>query len=483
MDFGVQHIAGRCGDLPDLEFAEIQRFAFGKPRFVGGHGIDNLSGHITKRTVRRDDVLGSGDLIDRPREPFDRKHRLIDAVRLGDGRKDFTAFADPDHAFLRRVRLCDLDHRNGVFLRGVVGGHIKIDRLAVQRVAVGCGNLHQRISRAVFQLFGRNEIAVAVGIKGVDGGNFGIGEGLRDERPVRAVEPETCACQRNDLARFGVHLDDLDITLKIAVVCKVTIGLPILGNIHIEVGKQLTAVPALGLMHRVDAVRQVFCGRIAVFITGQIVTLGCLGTVIRTCGFQKDRKLRSDLRRFKLGVAVVGVLDDGNFALDDLLGHIVCRGVVFHGVVLRFCADGINGAVQQIALRGRDLTDGPVVAADIVFCSELPVGIGGVGVHKGFALVNAVDRTGKRSVPLCCAGFGVAFGNGHGKLLEDVGKATVRDLVPVDRRRLRFGNNIANSSVHFLHGIRCGTGNEDIFKGRHAVCIGCGILVYGNAGE
>ena len=254
VDFGVQHIAGGGCDLSDLVFAEIQRLAFGEPRFVGGHGIDDRSGRIAERAVRCDDVLGGSDLIGRARKPIDCKHRLIDAVRLGDRRKDLAALTDPDHAFLRRVRLCDLDHRNGVFLHGVVGSHIEIDRLAVQRVAVGCGNLHQRIARAVFQLFGRDKIAVAVGIKGVDGGNCGIGESLRDERPVRAVDPEACTRQRNDLARFGIHLDDLDITLKIAVVGKVAIGVPVLGDIHIEIGKQLTAVPALGLMHRVDAI-------------------------------------------------------------------------------------------------------------------------------------------------------------------------------------------------------------------------------------
>ena len=254
MDFGVPHIAGRCGDLPDLVFAEIQGLAFGKSRFVGGHSIDDLPGRITERAVRRDNVLGGSDFIDRTCKSLDRKHRLIDAVRLGDRRKDLAALADPEHALLRRVRLCDLDHRDGVFLRGIVGGHIKIDRLAVQRIAVGSGNLDQRIARAVFQLFGRDKIAVAVGIKGVNGGNCGIGESLRDERPVRAVDPEACTRQRNDLARFGIHLDDLDITLKIAVVGKVAIGLPVLGDIHIEIGKQLTTVPALGLMHRVDAI-------------------------------------------------------------------------------------------------------------------------------------------------------------------------------------------------------------------------------------
>ena len=181
MDFGVQYIADGCGDLPDLVFAEIQRLAFGKACFIGGHGINDRSGRIAERVVRRDDVLGSGDLIDCARKSLDRKHRLIDAVRLGDRRKYLAALADPDHALLRRVRLCDLDHRNGIFLRGVVGSHIKIYRFAAERVAVGRRNLDQRIALAVLQLFGRNEIALAVRVECVDGGHFGIGEGLRDE--------------------------------------------------------------------------------------------------------------------------------------------------------------------------------------------------------------------------------------------------------------------------------------------------------------
>ena len=476
MDFGVQHIAAGDGDLADLVFAEIQRLALGKPRFVGGYGIDDLSGRIAERAVRRDDVLGGSDLVDCACKPLDRKHRLIDAVRLADGRKDLAALADSDHALLRRVRLRDLDHRNGIFLRGVVGGHIKIDRLAVQRVTVGSGNLHQRIARAVFQLFGRNEIAVAVGIKGVDGGNFGIGEGLRDERPVRAVEPEACACQRNDLARFGVHLDDLDIALKIAVVGKVAIGLPVLGDIHIKIGKQLTAVPALSLMHRIDAVGQVFGDRIAIFVADQVVTLRCLGAVIGACGFQKNRELRSGLRRFKLGFAVVRVLDDGNFALDDLLGHIVCRGVVFHGVVFRLRTDGINGAVQQIALGGRHLADGPVVAADIVFRGELSVGIGGVGVHKLVALIDAVDGTGKGGIALRQTRFSVALGDSDIPLFQDVRKALVCDGVPFHRRRLLFGDDIADRRINFLQ--RVARADQHIGKYGFACAVGHGVFIH-----
>ena len=143
----------------------------------------------------------------------------------------------------------------------------------------------------------------------------------------------------------------------------------------------------------------------------------------------------------------------------------------------------MDGGIKQITLRGSDLSHRPVVIADILLGNELSVFVGGVGIHKGFALIDAVNSTGKRSITLRCAGFDIALGHSHREFLQNVEEAAVRDLVPVDRRRLRFGNNIANSSIHFLYGIRSRTGNEDIFKGRHAVCIGYGILVHGNAGE
>ena len=177
------------------------------------------------------------------------------------------------------------------------------------------------------------------------------------------------------------------------------------------------------------------------------------------------------------------MLNNGDITLYDLLGHIICRLIVLHGIKLRLCTDLMNGGIKQIALGGCDLSHRPVVIADILLGNELPVFVGGVGIHKGFALIDAVNSTGKRSITLRRAGFDIALGDGHVKLLQNIEEATVRDLVPVDRRRLRFGNNIANGSVHFLHRIRRRAGNEDIFKGRHAVFIGHGILVYGNAGE
>ena len=236
-------------------------------------------------------------------------------------------------------------------------------------------------------------------------------------------------------------------------------------------------------MDGVDAVRHILGLSKAVFVTGEIITLGVLGNLVAASGFQMHRKLGTIFGCFDLRITVIGVLDDGDIALYDLLGHIICRLIMLHGIKLRLCTDLMNRGIKQIALGGCDLSHRPVVIADILIGNELPVFVGGVGIHKGFALIDAVNSTGKRSITLRRADFSVALSNGHRKLLQNIEEATVRDLVPVDRRRLRFGNNIANGSVYFLHGIRCGTGNEDTFKGRHAVCIGCGILVHGNAGE
>ena len=236
-------------------------------------------------------------------------------------------------------------------------------------------------------------------------------------------------------------------------------------------------------MDSINAVRHFLGLCKAVFITGEIITLGVLGNLVTACGFSVHGKFSAALRRFDLRFAVIRVLDDGDIALDNLLGHIICRLIMLHGIKLRLCTDLMNRGIKQIALGGCDLSHRPVVIADILLGNELPVFVGGVGIHKGFALIDAVNSTGKRSITLRRADFSVALSNGHSELFQNVQEVTICDLVPVDRRRLRFGNNIANGSVYFLHGIRCGTGNEDTFKGRHAVCIGCGILVHGNAGE
>ena len=275
----------------------------------------------------------------------------------------------------------------------MIGGHIKVHRVGVQHIPIGCGHLHQRIVRAVFQSFRGDEIALVVGIEGIDHGHFRIGEGLGDERTIRAVELEGCSSIRNYISGFRIHLDDLDKALEIGVVDEIAVDFTVFGDKHIKVRHQFPALPAGHLMHRVHAVGHFFGMGKAVFVTGQIVTLRFFGIVIAASGFQVDRKLGPFLRRFDLGIAVVRVLDDGDAAHLHSFHHIQSSAVQLYGIVFCFRSYMVGGAVQQVALGRGNFPDAPVIAADIIPGSKLAVTVCGVGVHKLVALVNTVNGT------------------------------------------------------------------------------------------
>ena len=184
---------------------------------------------------------------------------------------------------------------------------------------------------------------------------------------------KACACIRNYLAGFRVHLDDFDIAFKICIVGKVAVGLTVLCDIHIEIGQKLTTVPAFDLMNGVNTVRQVFCLCKAVFVTNKVIMFGFFCIFIGAGFFKVHFKFSACLRRFKLCFAVVGMLNQSDIALDDLLGYIVSGEIVFYGVVFSLCADMMCGFVQQITLAGTDFTHRPIITADIIFCGELTV--------------------------------------------------------------------------------------------------------------
>ena len=76
----VQYHAVRCFCFSDRIFAEVQRLACGIAAFIGGYGIDNRTLCIAERTVRRDNILGGGNLIDRTCETFVCKNEAVHAV-------------------------------------------------------------------------------------------------------------------------------------------------------------------------------------------------------------------------------------------------------------------------------------------------------------------------------------------------------------------------------------------------------------------
>ena len=339
--------------------------------------------------------------------------------------------------------------------------------------------LNQRIALAVFQGLRRNKLAIGCGIKGINGRHFGIGEGHCHKVSVRVVNLEACACIRNGVARFRIFLHNLDIAFKVCVVDKIAVGLTVFADKHIKGLHQLTPLPTRGLADGVDTVRHILCLGKAVFITSENISLGFLCGVKAACRLAEYFKGCACFGRFNLRFAVVGMLDNGDIALDDLLGHIICGRVKLHGVKLWLCADLVDCSVEQIALGRADFSDSPIVAAHIILRCKLTVFIGRVGVNEFFALINAVDSTRKRSVALCRTCLGIGFRYGHIEFFENVCKAAACYLFPFDRRCLRSGNDIACRRVNFLYGVRCRAADKHIFKSCNAVCVGHGVFING----
>ena len=88
--------------------------------------------------------------------------------------------------------------------------------------------------------FGSDQIALVIGIEGINGGHFGIGEGLRYQRTIRLVDLECSARIRDGIAGFRIHLDDFDEGLEVGVVDEITVDLTICRNQNIKIGNQLT---------------------------------------------------------------------------------------------------------------------------------------------------------------------------------------------------------------------------------------------------
>ena len=275
----------------------------------------------------------------------------------------------------------------------------------------------------------------------------------------------------------------MDITFKISVVNQVAVGLSVLCNEHIKIVHQLPAFPAGYLMNGICAVRHILCLCKAVLITDERITLGFLCVRKRACGFEIHFKNCAFFGQFNLRFAIVRMFDNGDIALDDLLRYIICGWIMLDGIKLRLCADLMDGRIEQIALARLQFLNRPVRTADIFFCGKLTVFIGIVFVDELFALENPVFCACKRGVSLHRSRLSVALGHGNGKLLQDIREIAGSDLIPLDGCGLIFGNDIANSCIHFLDGVRRSAADQHIFKGRHTVFIRNRILVHGNAGE
>ena len=356
--FRVEHHPVGCCDLTHLIFAKVEFTAHRCAGCIGCNSVYDLALLISDSAVLRDNILCGDDLIDRTGKSTLFILRLIDggqfvsafiyAADNGNAKEHLAGFFHGDGAFLCHIGLIHFYYRNPAFFCGIILRDVEVHGRFIEDIAVGSLYLDNRVSLSKGQLFRRDKRTFCIGVEHINGGGRRVSEGHCYGITVRVINLESCAGVRNGLSGFCVLLHDLDEAVEGSVIDKIAISRPILRDEHIKVGHQLAAFPAGNLMDGVDAVRHILCLSKAVFITGEIITLGILGNLVAASGFQIHRKLGTIFGCFDLRITVIGVLDDGDIALCDLLGHIICRLIMLHGIKLRLCTDLMDGGIKQI---------------------------------------------------------------------------------------------------------------------------------------
>ena len=153
-------------------------------------------------------------------------------------------------------------------------------------------------------------------------------------------------------------------------------------------------------MHGVSAIGQLFGFCVAFFVADKGVTDAFVCVVITSCTFEKELKRGSFFGRFDFRLPLIRMLNDFNIALDNVLVYAENAFVVFDCVLLGFCADRIDGLIELITLGRLNLSDSPIIAANIFLSGEFTVLIGDVGINQLIAVIDAVLCTGKGSVAL-----------------------------------------------------------------------------------
>ena len=153
-------------------------------------------------------------------------------------------------------------------------------------------------------------------------------------------------------------------------------------------------------MDGVSAIGQLFGFCVAFFVADKGVTDAFVCVVKTPCAFEKELKRSSFFGRFDFSLSLIRMLNDFNIALDNVLVYAENAFVVFDGVFLGFCADRIDGLIELIALGRLNLSDSPIIAANILLCGEFAVLVGGVGINQIYAVIDAVLCSGKRRISL-----------------------------------------------------------------------------------
>ena len=276
---GIHHAVGEL-DFLHLEFAQVKGLALGRSVLAGGNGVHYLARRVAQGAVQGVDVLQGSNFKHRAGQALHLVHRLVNALAFCHRGEHLAGFADLDDSFLGHVGLGDFDHRHAAFFAGIVLGHIKVNRGAVQYIAVGGLDFNQRVPGAILQLFRGDKVALGIGVERINGGRRRVSEGHFHLAAIGTVNLEPGPRIGDGHAGFRVHLNYLDEALKISVVDKVAVGLAVLGDIHFKIVHQLAAFPALGLADDIGAIGQLLRLCKAVLIADEDITLRFPGIFI-----------------------------------------------------------------------------------------------------------------------------------------------------------------------------------------------------------
>ena len=224
----------------------------------------------------------------------------------------------------------------------------------------------------------------------------------------------------------------------------------VLGDRHLLIRRELAAVAARHLMQHISARREILCDRIAARVCGNAVALGRVGIGIAACGFEVHLKNRA-LLELIVAVYHVGVFGDADLIELHLLVHRDGDLVVLNREIPGRSADRVSRGIQQVSIRGRDLLNVPVVAADVLLGRKLTAGVGRIAVNECGAAIHAVHRTGEGGVALRSAGRVVTLCDRGRPLLQDVRKVHRSGLICPDRHSLRLRLHI-RSRGQLRHG-------------------------------
>ena len=94
-----------------------------------------------------------------------------------------------------------------------------------------------------------------------------------------------------------------------------------------------------------------------------------------------------------------------------------------------------------------------MLPAGIIICGKLPLAVCGIGVHQRVPIIDAVNGSCKRCIPLGLSGFFVYLCHFNAEFLQNIGHSGICDFLPLDCGLLLLWHYIAGCGVHFFKGV------------------------------